>query len=73
MARARGRGRLESYAFFRTVIRRRAEPTLFATRFAIVRQRGGAKELVMRPSPAMGIPGHQEPRWVGSRRNGWKS
>lgn len=73
MARAHERGRLESYAFLRTVSRRRAEPTLFAMWFATLRQRAGAKEFVMRPAPLIGTPAHQEPRCFGSHRKGWKS
>jgi hypothetical protein len=73
MARAHERGRLDRHAFLRTVSLRHAEPTVFAMWFAILRQRAGAKEFVMRPAQLMGTPGHQEPRRFGSHRKGWKS
>lgn len=73
MARAHERGRLgRELCLLRRVSLQRAEPTLFATWFAILRQRGGAKEFVMRAAPLLGTPGLQEPSRFGSHRKGWK-
>jgi hypothetical protein len=68
MARHRRHGRLANVAILRSAASGCAALTLFARDFAVLRQRAGAKEFVMRSAPLAGSPGAQEPHRFGSRR-----